>query len=141
MAMMKRRKKPAAGGIPTASTADIAFLLLFFFLTTTVFDQERGLSIVLPKESVEVAVSQRNVLHLIVRPDGWVDVRRGESPQVQNARPNEIATIWRMEVSNNPNLIAAVRTYPDSPYRNMIAVLDQLHVAGAERVSLQLMEE
>lgn len=141
MAIMKRKKKAGAGDIPTASTADIAFLLLVFFLVTTVFDEDRGLSIVLPEQSETVEVSQRNVLHLIVRPDGWVDVRRGESPQVQNARPNEIATIWRMEVSNNPNLIASVRTYPEAPYRNMIAVLDQLHVAGADRVSLQLMEE
>lgn len=141
MALMKRKAKSDSGEIPTASTADIAFLLLIFFLVTTVFDEERGLSIVLPEETEEVEVSQRNVLHLIVRPDGWVDIRRGESPQVQNARPNEVATIWRMELENNPNLIAAVKTYPDAPHRNMIAVLDQLHTVGAERVSLQLMEE
>lgn len=141
MAMIRRKSRPSAGEIPTASTADIAFLLLIFFLVTTVFDEERGLSIVLPEEAEEVEVSQTNVLHLIVRPDGWVDVRRGESPQVQNAQPSEVSTIWRMELANNPNLIAAVKTYPESPYGNMIAVLDQLHVAGAKRVSLQLMED
>lgn len=141
MAMMMRRKRPESGEIPTSSTADIAFLLLFFFLVTTVFDEERGLPLVLPEQSSEVAVSQQNVLHLIVRPDGWVDVRRGESPQVSQQRASDIGTLWRLELANNPNLIAAVKTYPEAPYGNMIAVLDQLHQAGAERVSLQLMEE
>jgi len=139
MAIM-RKKNRVSGEIPTSSMADIAFLLLIFFLVTTVFDEEKGLSIVLPEPSETLEVSQKNVLHLIVRADGIVDVKRGESPSVQPVRPSEIETIWRVEVAQNPNLIAAVKTYPDAPYRNMVAVLDQLHKAGAERISLQIME-
>ena len=44
--------------------ADIAFLLLVFFLVTTVFDEEKGLSIVLPKPQETVEVSQKNILHI-----------------------------------------------------------------------------
>lgn len=96
--------------------ADIAFLLLVFFLVTTVFDEERGLSIVLPQDTVDVP--QRNVLHLVVRPDGLVEIRRGE----------------------NPSLIAAVKTEPQTGYGRMIDVLDQLQTAGAQRISLQAMQ-
>jgi biopolymer transport protein ExbD len=46
----------------------------------------------------------------------------------------------RQEIANNPNIIAAVKTAPDSPYRHMINVLDELQKANAERVSLQLWE-
>ena len=45
------------------------------------------------------------------------------------------------EVTANPNLIAAVKTHPDAPHRFMIDVLDALQLAGAERISLQILEE
>lgn len=140
MAILKKKSR-VGGEIPTSSMADIAFLLLIFFLVTTVFDEEKGLSIVLPEPQEEVEVSQKNILHLVVRPDGLVEVKRGESPSIQTARPTEIETIWRVEYEQNENLIAAVKTHPDAPYRNMIAVLDELHKAGAERISLQVLEQ
>ena len=55
-------------------------------------------------------------------------------------RPREIEGLWRQEVSQNPNLIAAVKTHPEAPYRHMIDVLDGLHSASAERISLQVLE-
>ena len=136
-----RKKSRASGEIPTSSMADIAFLLLIFFLVTTIFDEEKGLSIVLPERGEEAEVSAKNVLHLLIQPNGVVEVKRGESPQIQNASANQIGTIWRTEVGMNPNLIAAVKTAPDAPYRYMIDVLDQLQAAGAERVNLGLMEQ
>jgi biopolymer transport protein ExbD len=140
MAILKKKARPG-GEIPTSSMADIAFLLLVFFLTTTIFDEEKGLPIVLPEASEEVSVSQKNILHLVVRPDGIVEVKRGESPQVQQVRASEVGDIWRLEVGQNPNLIAAVKTAPNAPYRYMIDVLDQLQQAGAERISLQMLEQ
>ena|SRR3990172_13287097 len=139
MAMM-RRKKRVTGEIPTASMADIAFLLLVFFLTTTVFDEEKGLEIVLPESEATVDVSQKNVIHLMVQADGLVHVKRGESPQIQRAQSSEIASIWRQAVTSNPNLIAAVKTSPQASYRYMIDVLDQLQKAGADKISLQVLE-
>jgi biopolymer transport protein ExbD len=121
--------------------ADISFLLLVFFLVTTIFDEEKGLSIVLPERGEQVEVAQKNVLHLSIQPNGIVQVRRGESPQIQQVSASEIATLWRLEVSQNPGLIAAVKTAPNAPYRYMVDVLDQLQAVGAERVNLALLEE
>jgi biopolymer transport protein ExbD len=139
MALM-RKKNRVSGEIPTASMADIAFLLLIFFLVTTVFDEERGLSIVLPAQQEEVEVSQKNVLHLVIQEDGLVRVKRGESTNEQTVRFTDIASIWRLEFAQNDKLIAAVKTVPSASYKHMIAVLDQLQKAGAERISLQVME-
>jgi len=139
MPIMSRKKK-VSGEIPTASMADIAFLLLIFFLTTTVFDEEKGLEIVLPESEATVAVAQKNVIHLMVQADGLVQVKRGESPQIQRAQSSEIASIWRQAAAGNPNLIAAVKTSPAAPYRYMIDVLDQLRKAGADKISLQVLE-
>nr|NIU21442.1 biopolymer transporter ExbD [Actinomycetota bacterium]NIU78186.1 biopolymer transporter ExbD [Gammaproteobacteria bacterium]NIV57982.1 biopolymer transporter ExbD [Actinomycetota bacterium]NIW38176.1 biopolymer transporter ExbD [Gemmatimonadota bacterium]NIY11557.1 biopolymer transporter ExbD [Gemmatimonadota bacterium] len=62
MALPHRRR--VSGDVPTSSLADIAFLLLIFFLVTTVFDQEKGIGIVLPPEGPEQPVPRENVLQL-----------------------------------------------------------------------------
>jgi biopolymer transport protein ExbD len=74
-----------------------------------------------------------------VRADGIVELRRGSASHVQLLllRAGEVATLWRLELQRNPNLIAALRTHPDAPYRFMIDVLDALKTAGAPRISLQ----
>jgi len=140
MAIINKKKARANAGIPTASMADIAFLLLIFFLVTTVFDEEKGLPLVLPEQSSQQEVSQKNVLHIVIRPDGIIELKRGESPSVSTVTADMIGDIWRQDVAQNPNLIAAVKTYPDAPYRYMIDVLDQLQSAGADRISLQIYE-
>ena len=140
MAVLNNKKSKVSDEIPSASMADIAFLLLIFFLVTTVFPKDSGLAIVLPEESETVEVSQKNILHIIVQPSGIVDLKRGESTQVQQVSASEIEGIWRLEVAANVNLIAAVKTHPSTPYKYMIDVLDALHLAGASRISLQLFE-
>jgi len=140
MAILEKKKSKVSDEVPSASMADIAFLLLIFFLVTTTFPKDRGLAIVLPEEGGEVQVSQRNILHIIIQPNGIVEVKRGESTQVQRVPANDIEAIWRQDVSDNPNLIAAVKTHPDASYKFMVDVLDALHTAGAERISLQLFE-
>jgi biopolymer transport protein ExbD len=141
MAVINQKKSKVSDEIPTASMADIAFLLLIFFLVTTVFPKDKGLEVVLPEEGQEVAVSQNNILHLIVRTDGIVEVQRGESTSRQQMRAEDVETLWRSEVLDNPNLIAAVKTHPDASHEFMIDVLDALQLAGAERISLQILED
>ncbi len=140
MSVLGNKKQRVSDEVPTSSTADIAFLLLIFFLVTTTFPKDKGLAIVLPEPGEEAQVSQRNILHLIIQPTGVVDVRRGESQQVQQMRPQEIEGLWRQEVAANENLIAAVKTHPDAAYEHMVNVLDALHAANAERISLQILE-
>ena len=141
MAVLNNKKQKVSEEIPTSSMADIAFLLLIFFLVTTTFPKDRGLAIVLPEQGEEAQVSQRNILHLIVQPTGIVDVRRGEAEQIQQMRAEQIESLWRQEISSTPNLIAAVKTHPDASYEYMVDVLDALHSASAERISLQILEE
>ena len=140
MAVLDKKKSKVSDKVPSSSMADIAFLLLIFFLVTTTFPKDRGLAIVLPEEGGEVQISARNILHIIIQPNGIVEVKRGESTQVQRVPANDIEAIWRQDVSGNPNLIAAVKTHPDASYKFMVDVLDALHTAGAERISLQLFE-
>jgi biopolymer transport protein ExbD len=134
------KKTKVSDEIPSSSMADIAFLLLIFFLVTTVFPKDRGLPIVLPEAQEEVEVSQRNILHLDIMPDGFVRMRRGDSQNTATIPTRDIEQLWRIEVAQNPNLIAAVKTHPDTAHRYMIQVLDGLQMAGAERIALQMLE-
>jgi biopolymer transport protein ExbD len=140
MAILNRKER-VSDEIPTASMADIAFLLLVFFLTTTVFNEEKGLPIVLPEQAEEQEVSPKNLLFLIIREDGSVVVRRGESEQEQVVSYRDVDLILRQELAANPNLIAAVKTHPNAAYRHMINVLDEVKMSGADRISLQMLEE
>lgn len=135
MAMLKKKSK-VSDEIPSAGMADIAFLLLIFFLVTTIFPRDRGLQLVLPEEGEEVEVPDENVLHLGVRTDGVVEVRRGDSEDVQEVSPHGVEAIWREEVAQNPELIANVMVHPDAEHLNMIAVLDALQMAGSTRISI-----
>ncbi|MFQ5689916.1 MAG: ExbD/TolR family protein [Gemmatimonadota bacterium] len=136
-----QRKQRVSDEIPTASLADIAFLLLIFFLTTTVFNEEKGLPIVLPEQETEQEVSAKNLIFFLVQPDGSVVVRRGESEQEQVIPYREVSGILRQELQANDKLIAAIKTDPDASYRHMIDVLDEVKKAGAERISLQMLEK
>jgi biopolymer transport protein ExbD len=137
------RKERVSDEIPTASLADIAFLLLIFFLTTTVFNEERGLPIVLPEEQQQQEVASDNLLFLLVQQNGEVVIRRGESEQTQTIPANQkkqLEGIVRQELQANENLIIAIKTDPNAPYRHMIDVLDEVKLADADRVSLQMIE-
>jgi len=141
MAVLDQKKAKVSDEIPTSSMADIAFLLLIFFLVTTVFPKDKGLAIVLPEEGVTAQVNQKNILHLIVQPDCRVVLKRGEATNEQTLRAAEVEGVWRQEAAQNPNLIAAVKTDPDAPYKCMVDVLDALHLANADKISLQMLEK
>lgn len=141
MAVLNNKKQKVSDEVPTSSMADIAFLLLIFFLVTTTFPKDKGLAIVLPEQGETQEISQNNILHLIIQPTGIVDVMRGESQQVQQMRADQIEALWRQAITDNPNLIAAVKTHPDASYEYMVDVLDALHSANAERISLQVLEQ
>ena len=141
MAILNNKKSKVSDEIPSSSMADIAFLLLIFFLVTTTFPKDKGLSLVLPEENSEVQVNQKNVLHILIQATGTVVVRHGESQDEQTVPADQVEGIWRQSVAQNPNLIAGVKTSPDAPYRYMVDVLDALQTAGADKISLQVLEE
>jgi len=141
VSILRGKKKKVSEEIPSSAMADIAFLLLIFFLVTTGFPKDQGLRVVLPEESEQVEVSQKNVMHISVYPDGTVQVRRGESDATQTMTARQIEQTWREDVALNPLLIASVNTHPQAQHRHMIAVLDALQMAGADRISLQVLSE
>ena len=140
--MLIKSKNKVSAEIPNASMADIAFLLLIFFLTTTVFNEEKGLELLLPESKAqEVQISQKNMLHIIVNPDGRITLKKGKNPEEQPIPVDGLAERMRQEIALNPKIIAAVKTDPDATYDMMVQVLDQLQKADASRISLQMLNK
>lgn len=139
--MFFKKRSRVSDEIPSSSMADIAFLLLIFFLTTTVFSEEKGLQLVLPEASIEqVKVRSENIMHIFVHPDGTVTVRKGGDPNEQSVAIDDLQEFVETEIAENPKLIAAVKVTAEAQYQDMINVLDELQLAEAKRVSLQLFE-
>lgn len=138
--MLIKSKNKVEATIPDASMADIAFLLLIFFLVTTVFNEEKGLELLLPESKAqEVQISQKNMLHIIVNPDGRITLKKGKNPEEQPIPVDGLAERMRQEIALNPLIIAAVKTDPEATYDQMVQVLDELQQAEASRISLQML--
>lgn len=132
--MLVPKKKRALGGIPTASMSDVAFLLLIFFLSTTKFDMKYGLGLVLPapttEETVKVKLKDDNLTKILINKDGLVQVNDTIVPLQQLQEKISVM------VKKNPDMVIMLKTDRQSNYNNMINVLDQLRLAGAEKINL-----
>ena len=127
--MAGKRTEPE---IPTASMADIAFLLIIFFLVTTSFNQEMGISLVLPPvtEGSELQVRKKNILNIWVNAAG--EILLGEEIVSLQQVEREV----RRRVAENPLLIVSLKADRETDYDIFVQVLDQLQKADTPKISL-----
>lgn len=128
--MAKKKRRFKGGEIPTSSMADIAFLLLIFFLVTTTIDMDKGLGIVLPAEGEQVEISKKNILNCLINSTGQVLL--GDKP----VKISDIGAEIRQRLKANDKLIISVKSHEKTKYRDYIAVIDQLKLANATRISI-----
>ena len=128
--MAKKKRRFKGGEIPTASMADIAFLLLIFFLVTTTIDMDKGLGIVLPAEGEQVEVSTKNILNCLINSTGQVLL--GDEP----TKISDINRVVRQKIQANNKLIISVKSHEKTKYKDYVAVIDQLKMANATRISI-----
>ncbi len=135
MGVMKKRKKEAMGELRMDSTADVAFLLLIFFIVTTIFAAEQGLTLVLPgkqkKNEDVVKVKQSNIATLFVRADNRLTLD-GKPIEI-----NHIKVSIEDRLLANAKLVVMLKIHPDANYGMMVACLDELKQARANKVSLK----
>jgi biopolymer transport protein ExbD len=139
MAVMKKKKKEALGELRMDSTADVAFLLLIFFIVTTIFAAEQGLTLVLPGKQKEktdtVKVKESNIATLFVQADNNVTLDR------KPIEINHIKVAIEDRILSNSKLVVLLKIHPDADYGMMVACLDELRLANANKVSLKTAEK
>ncbi len=135
MAVMKKKKKEALGELRMDSTADVAFLLLIFFIVTTIFAAEQGLTLVLPGKQKEktdtVKVKESNIATLFVQVDNTITLDR------KPIEINHIRQAIEDRILSNPKLVVLLKIHPEADYGRMVACLDELRLANANKVSLK----
>ena len=128
MGKIKRRFK--GGEIPTSSMADIAFLLLIFFLVTTTIDIDKGLGLVLPAEGETIEIKKKNILNCLINSSGMV-LLGGERVNLK-----DVSRIVKEKLRENNKLIISVKTHEKTRYKDYVAIIDQLKMAEATRISI-----
>ena len=128
MGKIKRRFK--GGEIPTSSMADIAFLLLIFFLVTTTIDIDKGLGLVLPAEGETIEIKKKNILNCLINSSGMV-LLGGEPVNLK-----DVSRIVKEKLRENNKLIISVKTHEKTRYKDYVAIIDQLKIAEATRISI-----
>jgi biopolymer transport protein ExbD len=128
--MMLEKRKGREAVIPTASMADIAFLLLTFFLVTTSLDLDKGLGLTLPPRGQAKPIPKRNIASLLINASGEVLLDEQEI-QIQ-----QIRDVIKQRLATNDKLIVSIKTDRNTRYQVFVAVLDQVQMAEAPRISI-----
>ena len=114
--------------IPTSSMGDIAFLLLVFFMVTTIFREETGLPVELPRAEVGEEVNRELVSNIYINRVGQISI---DDRLVQI---KHIADIMATKLSENPQLIVAFKTDNYANYGTVSDVMEELKEVNAVRV-------
>lgn len=137
MAVQVKRRRRDDNEINMASISDIVFLLLIFFMVATIFNQELGLPIILPaktEQQTEVKIKQSNVADLKIDQNDQITL--DDAP----IRLNQIKNELERRLVANSKLVVILSTHPKAQYGTMVAVLDEIRLADARRVSIKTLE-
>lgn len=111
---------------------DVAFLILIFFVTSTVFSKDRGLKLILPEKSTDIAkLKSENIMTIKINASGEVMVNKEVVSDLKLVRDQV-----QDGLAKNDSLVISIKTHPSAKYNRMIQVLDQVRLGGAKRISL-----
>ena len=114
--------------IPTSSMGDIAFLLLIFFMVTTIFREETGLPVELPRAEAGEEVNRELVSNVYINRLDQISID-DRLVQVKHIRD-----IMAQKISENPQLIVAFKTDNYAEYGTVSDVMEELKEVNAVRV-------
>jgi biopolymer transport protein ExbD len=124
---MKRTTKKETF-IPTSSMGDIAFLLLIFFMVTTIFREETGLVVELPRAEAGEEVNRELISNIYINKVGMISI---DDRIVQT---DYISEIMGEKIAENTQLIVAFKTDTETNYGIVSDVMEELKEVNAVRV-------
>ena len=128
--MITRTRRRARPEIPTCSMADIAFLLIVFFLVTTTLHRDKGIGMVLPPAGAATKVPKKNICNV------WINAQGEIALQMEPIAFSELRGEVERRLAENEKLIVSLKGDRETDYRVFIDVLDEVKLAGAERISI-----
>ncbi len=122
------KAKKRAPGIPTATMGDIVFLLLIFFMATTIFKQENGLDVTLPRAEASKKQSSEQLANI------WVDQKGRVSINDKLVYLPDIQAVMKRRMESNPLLVVAFKADSRVRYEVMNSIMEELKAINAVRV-------
>lgn len=126
--LLKNKSAPASPTLEMTPIIDMVFLLLIFFLVSTTFHQtEREMQIALPEavSAGPISISLREIV-INVGADGEIIVSG------RTISTDDLRVLIHEAVAANPDQKVTVRGDRNTPYANIINVLDVCKGAGLQ---------
>ena len=114
--------------INLAPLIDVVFLLLIFFMVTTIFREETGLPVELPRAEAGEEVNRELVSNIYINRQGQISI---DDRLVQ---VKHITDIIGTKLNDNPQLIVAFKTDTYTDYGVVSDVMEELKEVNAVRV-------
>jgi biopolymer transport protein ExbD len=108
---------------------DIVFIMLIFFIVTTVFVKEAGVNVNKPNGSLAVMPKNANIF-IAITEDGkvWMDKRQIDTDLVR-------ANLERL-MAEQPSDVIIIQADKEAEHGLVIEVMDQIKLAGIDRISI-----
>lgn len=151
----KRRAKKGSTKVDMTAMVDMAFLLLTFFMLTTTFNKPKMMEINMPDKNKELPdetmkVPASRTVTVILGKDNKVYWYQGDDDNpavaveetdfsengIRNAllrKSAEIRALPRRESDKeNPEPIVIIKAMDKSKYKNLVDILDEMHITGVK---------
>lgn len=139
----KVRSKKSSTKIDMTPMVDLAFLLLTFFMLTTTFNKPQTMEITMPEKPKEEdklpEVNEKKVVTLILGANDkiyWYHGITDPKVEVTDFSPSGIRKVLLTQSSQIPGMILLIKPSPDSRYKNMVDILDEMNITNMQRYAL-----
>ena len=128
--MKFQTKSKAKAEIPQASLPDIIFMLLMFFMVCTVFQEYRGLPLIVPAaSSTEKIEAKRNITYI------WADRNNRISIDDQIIPIDAVSIIIGEKFAANLRLIVSLKIDKETKMKLVTDIHEELRDAYALRIN------
>ena len=151
----KKRAKKQSTRVDLTAMVDMAFLLLTFFILATTFNKPKAMEVNKPAKEDDAkkedlpAIKQSKTYTIMMGKNDMVYCYTGsdDDPNVKvdstffsrsglrsliKDRQRAVAQRW----GNQDELFVLIKPLPDSKYRNMVDVLDEMAITGVKRYAI-----
>src|SRR5690349_11125107 len=139
----KVRSKKSSTKIDMTPMVDLAFLLLTFFMLTTTFNKPQTMEITMPEkpkaEDKLPEVNEKKVVTLILGANDkvyWYHGITDPEMKVTDFSPNGIRKVLLTQNSQIPGMILLIKPSPESRYKNMVDILDEMNITNMQRFAM-----
>ena len=138
----KKRTKRVSTKIDMTPMVDLAFLLITFFMLTTTFIKSQAMALYMPDKTDKnqsQPIKESSAMTIILGEDDKIFWYTGISNPQVNETSYSAEGIRQIIVEKNKQvkgLVIIIKAMKKSKYKNMIDILDEMHITSSKRYSI-----